>query len=152
MVDIKYGNVSVVGAADWEEAALQVARGYLQQYEFDRIVTDEEVTALVDKMRQERLATELAAQANIDAKNIPSWATLTPQELEQLVIDSVFNGQNQTQLDAWIDANIGGASVQALTLSVRVAFKQVVAAVLALRLISSKEALLEGYLRDKVIR
>lgn len=80
---------------------------------------------------------------------LPEWSTWTYSEARDGVRSRIFNGWTQIQVDAWIDSTATNAAGIA---GVRVALKQVGAAILAIRTILEAMAQAIVFLRDLVVR
>ena len=87
-----------------------------------------------------------AEEAVTGFKNLPDYATWTPDEAEANVINTVLNGWNKTQAEDWIDANVTNLA------EAKAALKIIAGALIDLRNIASKIAKMMMWLRNIVIR
>jgi hypothetical protein len=113
------------------------------------------VTAVYDAHDAARLTPEEAATkaAITDYGNLTAWAkTGTAVAAETYINGQIWNGQTQAQVDAWIDANITGATVAALRTQVIAALKVTAGAIINMRGLFILTAKLLIYIRDLVIR
>lgn len=79
-------------------------------------------------------------------KNLPDYATWTPNEAEQYVTNTVLNGWDKTAANSWIDANVTNIE------SARTAMKQLAGAIIDIRKILSLVAKMLMWLRNIIIR
>lgn len=89
---------------------------------------------------------QTAAQSRISFKNIPNWATWTPDEAKTYVTGAVLSGQTKEQINASIDASVTNLAT-AIT-----ALKLLAGAIVDLRTILAIVSSAILMLRDQVIR
>lgn len=90
-----------------------------------------------------------AENAVVGFNQLPDWSTWTYAEARDGVRSRIFNGWTQQQVDQWIDQTATNAAGIA---GVRVALKQVGAAILAIRTILEAMAQAIVFLRDLVVK
>lgn len=114
--------------------------------------TEESVIAAIvvahdpDVLTQGEIISRDFDKAVEDFKSYPDWATWTPDQAEQHVVDNVINGFDKIELDAWIDSNVTDLT-SAIT-----ALKLIGGAIVDLRSIVSKIAKMVMWIRDVVIK
>jgi ABC-type uncharacterized transport system ATPase subunit len=149
MVDFVYRNVTVTGAATLEEARRRAIIAYLQQ--IVEQPTEQEINDLLAEVEANEASEAAAQQAKGDFRNLPGWATWSGQEAADYLHDNILNGMTKAEAEAWIDANVGGANLAAVLVSVRTALKLLAGAVIDGRdLGHQNEAKAIMYLRDIV--
>jgi len=79
-------------------------------------------------------------------RNLPDYATWTPEEAEQNCIDAVLNGWDKTQTDAWIDSSVTNIA------SAKTVMKRLAGDMIVLRNILSKVVKMMMWLRNIIIR
>lgn len=92
--------------------------------------TEQVIDASLAEWEAERAIEAQAEQAKLDFRNLPGWAEWTGPEVADYLRANILNGMTKEQADAWIDANVGGANLAAVLVSVRTALKLLAAAVI----------------------
>ena len=117
--------------------------------------TEAECLAEWDVMLAERataqaesdLVTNTEADAVTRYSQLPTWAkTGTADEAETYIINQIFSGQTNAQVDVWIDANVTNIA------TAKTALKQVAGAIFKMRDLFILTSKLLIFIRDLVIR
>ena len=99
------------------------------------------------------LVTDTETNAVTKYAQLPAWAkTGTAEDAEIYITNQIFNGQDITQVEAWIDSNITGTNVAQLRTQVKEALKITSGAVITTRGLFILVAKLLIYIRDLAIR
>lgn len=126
-----------------------VPTGEVRHYvRIDSSLTDAEIEAVLSTPAAANELTDLSATraARGEFMKLPNWATWTSAEAQAYVRSSILSGQNQTQINAYIDAtvtNVAGA---------RTALKQIAASLIAVRVILEALAQAVIFIRQLVVR
>ena len=95
---------------------------------------------------------QLETTARTGWKDLGNWSTWEAQQAQDYVNAEILNGMDQTQIDAWIDANITGSNVPQLRAQVITALKLLAGNLITLRTIVGIIAKVSLYIRDILIK
>ena len=99
------------------------------------------------------LVTDTETNAVTKYAQLPEWAkTGTAEDAEIYITNQIFNGQDITQVEAWIDANINASNAAQLRVQVIAAFKVIAGAIINTRGLFILVTKLLIYIRDLAIR
>lgn len=87
-----------------------------------------------------------ALQAKIDFRNLPTYATLSPDETQQLVINNVLNGKTLAEIETDID------NLSNTVAGMKTGLKVVAGAIIDLRMVLSLVAKMVAWLRIIIVR
>lgn len=154
VLEAAFGAVAEPGAGETVVQAERMPR-YHSDYPaigLEMIQDGQLVAREVEEIAADIAAILAAEQKPIDAmadfSNLPGWAFWSGGEAADYIHTTVLNGMDKNQVNAWIDANIGGTTLAAVLTSVRAGFKLLAGAIIDLRTITESLAQAVMFLRD----